>query len=215
MSASYTDIQPQRRSRKGLAIASLVLGVVSIPTLGLFVVGAITALAFGIIALNRVKKEPAIYGGKGMAIAGIITSAVSLVLVAVFAILAFVAMPRLLEGMEIARESAAIEHLRTIHYSQARFYGAKQRFGTLKELNETGYLDSRYVNGNPVDGYIYTSAAEVTQDTYCVQATRQAPSTASRDFNVTEDGAIRFIQSKNPSPVPHGEGTSLAAAGAQ
>jgi hypothetical protein len=45
MSVSYSDIQPQRQTRNGLAIASLVLGIISIPTLGLLGVGAITAPA--------------------------------------------------------------------------------------------------------------------------------------------------------------------------
>jgi prepilin-type N-terminal cleavage/methylation domain-containing protein len=137
-----------------------------------------------------------------------------LIVVAIIAILATVAVPKLLKSLETGRESAAVQTLRTIHNSQATYQGAKQRFGTLKELSEAGLLDSNYANGSPVSGYIYTSAAEVTQDKYCIQATRQAPSTASRDFNVTEDGTVRFVESKTPSPVPHGEGTPLAAAGA-
>ncbi len=213
MSADYSNIQPQQQARKGLAIASLVLGIISIPTLGLLGVGAIVAIVLGVIALGRIKKEPATYGGKGMAIAGIITSVVSLLLVAVFVI---VAAPMLLKrSLETARETAAIQTLRTIHNSQATYQATKERFGTLKELNEEGLLYSRYVNGTPVDGYIYTSVAEVTQDKYCVQATRHDPSTASRDFNVTEDGTIRFVESKTPSPIPHGEGAPLSTAGDQ
>ena len=215
MSADYSNIQTQPQMRKGLAVASLVLGIISIPTLGLLVVGAITALVLGIIALRRIKKEPAVYGGKGMAIAGIITSVVSLLLIAVFAYLVSVMLPRLLEGKETGRESAAIQTLSDIHLSQARFHAAKQRFGTLDELIEAGYLDSVYVKRSPLIGYIFTSAAEVTQDKYCVQATRQARSTASRDFNVTEDGSIRFVESNTPNPVPCGEGAPLSAAGAQ
>jgi hypothetical protein len=215
MSADYSNIQTQPQMRKGLAVASLVLGIISIPTLGLVGVGAITALVLGVIALSRIKKEPAVYGGKGMAVAGIVTSVVSLLMAAVFSILAAVMIPKLREGLVTGRESIAIQTLSSIHRSQAMFHGAKQRFGTLNELIESGYLDSRYVNGSQVSGYIYTSAAEVTQDKYCVQATRQEPSTASRDFNVTEDGSIRFSESKTPNPVPCGEGAPLSAAGGQ
>jgi len=57
MSVSYSDIQLQRQTRKGLAVASIVLGIVSIPTLGLLGVGAITAIVLGSIALNRIKIE--------------------------------------------------------------------------------------------------------------------------------------------------------------
>src|SRR5215475_14151315 len=109
MSADYSNIQPAPQTRKGLAVASLVLGIISIPTLGLLVVGAITAIVLGVIALGRIKKEPATYGGKGMAIAGIITSGVSLLLIAVFGILAAIAVPKLNENLRRGRETAAIQ----------------------------------------------------------------------------------------------------------
>ncbi len=137
-----------------------------------------------------------------------------LIVVAIIAILATVAVPRLLESLKTGRESSAMQTLRTIHNIQATYQGTKQRFGTLKELSEAGHINSNYVNGSPVSGYIYSSAAEVTQDKYCVQATRQAASTASRDFNVDESGTVRFVESKTPSPIPHGEGIPLAGAGA-
>ena len=63
--------------KKGLAIASLVLGIV-----GLFFFGLILgplAIVFGIISLNKVKKQPKVYAGKGMAIAGIVIGAIALV----------------------------------------------------------------------------------------------------------------------------------------
>src|SRR5262245_17107569 len=115
MSAEYSNIQPQPRTRKGLAIASLVLGIISIPTLGLLGVGAITAIVLGVVAIGRIKKEPAIYGGKGMAVAGIITSAVSFLLIAIIGIMAAVMVPQLLKSRQTNRESAAIQTLRTIH----------------------------------------------------------------------------------------------------
>jgi prepilin-type N-terminal cleavage/methylation domain-containing protein len=137
-----------------------------------------------------------------------------LIVVAIIGILAAVAIPRFLKTLETGRESAAIQSLRTIHNSQAQYQATKQRFGTLKELNEAGQIDLNYANGTPVSGYIYTSSPEVTQDKYCVQATRLATTTASRDFNVIEDGTVRFVESKSPNPIPHGEGTPLAGAGA-
>ena len=136
-----------------------------------------------------------------------------LIVVAIIGILAAVAVPRLLETLRTGRESAAVQTLRTIHNGQAQFQATKQRFATLKELNEANQIDTNYANGSPVSGYIYQSGPEVTQDKYCVQATRQASSTASRDFNVIEDGAVRFVESKSPNPIPHGEGTPLSGAG--
>src|SRR5262245_5032576 len=124
MASENSNIQPQSQTRKGLAIASLVLGILSIPTLGLFVVGAIAAIVLGVIALGKIKKEPATYGGKGMAIAGIITSGVSLLLIGVFGILAAIAVPKLLGSIKQKHEVITIETLRTIHNTQAMYITA-------------------------------------------------------------------------------------------
>lgn len=134
-----------------------------------------------------------------------------LIVVAIIGILAAVALPRLRENLKIGRETATIESLRSIHQSQAQFNGLRGgRFGSLKELSDAGLLEANYASGNPVNGYIYTST-EANADKYCVQATRQSSSTAFKDFNVIEDGTIRSVESENPSPLPHGEGTPIGS----
>src|SRR5262249_52573671 len=208
MSVSYSDIQPQRQTRNGFAVASLVLGIISIPTLGLLVVGAITAIVLGSIALNRIKKEPATHGGKGMAIAGIITSAVSLLLMAMFLMLSAIAIPKFYENIRHTRESAALNSLRAIHNNEMQFNTMNSRFTTLEELGEAGLLDKNYGNGIAVNGYVYSSSG-VSEKTYCVHAVRTAPAVASRDFVVCEDGIIHFVESKTPGLVKRGEGAPL------
>lgn len=66
----------------GLAIASLVLGI-----LGLFTCGttALIGLILGIIAMTKVRKSQGALGGGGMALAGIIVSAVFIFLIPIFA----------------------------------------------------------------------------------------------------------------------------------
>jgi signal peptidase I len=71
------------QTRKGMAVTSLVIGLVSVLTLGLFLVGALVGLILGLVALRRTQRNPAQYGGAGYAIAGITTSAVGLVLACV------------------------------------------------------------------------------------------------------------------------------------
>jgi len=208
MSVSYSDIQPQRQTRKGLAVTSLVLGIISIPTLGLLVVGAITAIVLGAIALNRIKKEPATHGGKGMAIAGIITSAVSLLLTAMFGILSAIAIPKFYENIRHTRESLALNSLRAIHNNEMQFNAMNSRFSTLEELREAGLLDQNYANGIAVNGYVYSSS-DVSEKTYCVHAVRNTPTVASRDFVVCEDGIIHFVESNTPGVVKRGEGAAL------
>jgi type II secretory pathway pseudopilin PulG len=205
MSSEYSNIQPQTQTRKGLAIASLVLGILSIPTLGLLVVGAIVAIVLGAIALGRIKKEPATYGGKGMAIAGIITSSVSLLLIAVFGVLAAIAVPKLLDNIKQQREAATIVTLRTIHNSQVMFTAANSRFATLNELVEARLIDQSYVSGDAISGYVYSSS-DVSKETYCVQAVRTGTSVAYRDFIVCEDGIVRYVETNTPGVIKRGEG---------
>lgn len=133
-----------------------------------------------------------------------------LIVVAIIGILTAVAVPKLLENLKAGRETAAINSLRTIHQNESLYNTMKGRFGTLKELNEASLIDSNYSSGNPVSGYFYT-ATEATADQYCVQATRSTASTAYKDFNVTEDGTIRFNESKTPGPLPRGEGSPIGS----
>jgi hypothetical protein len=61
----------------GFAITSLVVGIVSIFFAGIIL--GVVAVVFGLIALNRIRKDPERRNGKGFAIAGIATGAVGLV----------------------------------------------------------------------------------------------------------------------------------------
>ena len=78
--------RPPPQPQTGLAVASLVLGLVSI-TVGWCYVGMLTspvAIIMGIIALVQIKNNPTQYGGKPLAITGIVTGilyAVVLVLI--------------------------------------------------------------------------------------------------------------------------------------
>ncbi len=136
-----------------------------------------------------------------------------LIVVAIIGILAAIALPKLQENIKLGRETAAIKTLGTIHTNQAQFHVIKGKFGTLQDLNQLQLLDANYASGNAVSGYAYNST-EADADKYCVQATRSSASTAYKDFNVVEDGTIRFIEAKAPAPVAHGGGTPLSGAGA-
>jgi hypothetical protein len=62
------------RKKVGLAIASLVVGIIGFP-FG----GGILALIFGVIQLSRIRMQPNVYGGKGMAIAGLIIGIIGVI----------------------------------------------------------------------------------------------------------------------------------------
>ena len=62
----------------GLAVASLVLGIVSLVICWLGILTAVPAAICGHAALRAIKAEPTEYGGGGMAIAGLITGYIGL-----------------------------------------------------------------------------------------------------------------------------------------
>jgi signal peptidase I len=86
--------------RKGLAKASLILGIFSILTLGVLQLGAALSIILGVIALGKAKNKPTEYGGNSMAIVGITTSVVSLFTSAFASVLIvlFVVQPVKVEG---------------------------------------------------------------------------------------------------------------------
>ena len=65
----------------GMAIASLVLGIIAVPLCFLFI-PAVLAVVFGLIALSQLKSNPG-QGGQGQAIAGLVLGALSLVFIIV------------------------------------------------------------------------------------------------------------------------------------
>ncbi len=73
---------PRERST-GLAIAALILGIISIPTAFICVGGILGAVAviLGIVAAVRASGQPERFGGKGMAITGIVTGALGVIMI--------------------------------------------------------------------------------------------------------------------------------------
>lgn len=80
-----TQTAPQQQPTNGLAVASLVLGIVSVMFVWIPVVGllgtlmAIIGLVLGLLAL----RQP---GGRGLAIGGLVCAGVSLLITAVYVV---------------------------------------------------------------------------------------------------------------------------------
>ena len=73
---------PVQAQNKSLAVASMVLGIISI-TVGWFCLGPIPAIAgiiLGIVALSQMKKNPNHFGGQPFAWTGIITGGLMLLI---------------------------------------------------------------------------------------------------------------------------------------
>jgi len=123
--------------RKGLAVASLVLGLLSLPTLGLLGVGALLSIVLGIAALVKAREAPRVYGGKALAVVGIVCAAAS-VLVAPFVlgIVAAIAIPSLLRARVSANEAATLGDVRTVVSAQLAYAASNRgRFGSLECLH--------------------------------------------------------------------------------
>lgn len=141
--------------KKGLAIFSLVLGIISFFTFGLLGVGAIAGIILAAMAMGRAKREPWKYGGHGLAIAGLVLSIISLVTVVPIGIIAGIAVPNLLAARRAANESSAIYSLRVISQAEMAYQDAFQRYGTLQELAAQNLIDQKLGSGVK-NGYRFT-----------------------------------------------------------
>ena len=151
--------------RQGMAIASLSLGILSIPTFGCLGIGAVVSIVLGIVALTRANSEPHVYGGKGLAIGGIAAGASSLLLAVPLAgCVAAIAIPSFLRARVSANEAATLGDIRTVVSAQAAyqtasggFYGPPQCLAEpqhcLPEYSGPHFLDAKLASLEARHGY--------------------------------------------------------------
>lgn len=181
----------QTNKRKGIAVASLVLGIISLPTLGVLGVGALLGIALGVIALLRAKRQPLEYGGQGLAIGGIVTSVLSLVLAVPIGIIAAVAIPNLLAARRSANEASAISTMRRLIEAEQTFnatVGAGERYGNMVELRQSDLIDEKLARGFHND---YHFTLTVLDGSFAVSASPvKYPADGTRSFYLSSDEMI-------------------------
>ncbi|HEV7859611.1 MAG TPA: DUF4190 domain-containing protein [Pyrinomonadaceae bacterium] len=135
---------PEIKRKTGLAVTSLVLGIIGFFTFGVLGLGALIGTIVGIIALNKSKRNPEEYGGQGLAIGGIITNVLALLSVAPLAIILAIALPNLLASRRAANEASAIFVLKRIAVAENVYQATHSTgaYGTIDELFESGNLDA-------------------------------------------------------------------------
>src|SRR5271156_6858019 len=111
------DYNAMPPGRTGMAVTSMVLGVVGIVTgcLGIGLILGIVGLVLGIVALGNINREPHRYAGKGFAIAGIVTGICSMIFP--IPLLIAILLPALGKARELSNRSACGANLRGIMQS--------------------------------------------------------------------------------------------------
>jgi type IV pilus assembly protein PilA len=194
---AYNAWNQAEGEKKGLAIVSLVLGIVSFFTLGLLGVGAILGIILAVVALGKAKREPWKYGGRTIAIAGLVLSVTSLVTMVPVGIIAAIAIPNLLASRMAANEGSAVRSLNTLASAEMVYQSTagQGRYGTLQELELAGLIDSALASGVK-HGYRFT--IELTEGRELSGAGFQVigvpvdyRSSGRRSFYVDETSVIR------------------------
>lgn len=197
--ASYAS---SGQMKKGMAVASLVLGIISLPTLGVLGVGALLGITLGIFALMKAKRSPAEYGGRGLAIGGIVTSVLSLVFAVPIGIVAAVAIPNLLAAKRSANEASAIRSMRMLIEAEQTFLatsGAGERFGSMNELRAADLIDEKLAGGFYND---YHFTVRVLDDSFAVSASPvKYPADGTRSFYLSSEEMIIRAADKRGRPA--------------
>jgi hypothetical protein len=142
------------KPRKGLAIASQVIGILSFATGSFFLVGTVTSVTLGIIALRKARRQPEVYGGEQEAKDGLLYSTMSLATL----LIGLTIMPNFIISQHAARETAALREVQAINSAQIQYAIIKGHGGytDLRTLGEAGLVDSWIASGQK-GGYIFTS----------------------------------------------------------
>jgi type II secretory pathway pseudopilin PulG len=205
-SQTYEGYQPSYRAnshgqlKKGLAVASLVVGILSLFTFGILGIGAITGIVLAVVALGKAKRNPYEYGGQGLATAGLVTSILSVVIIVPMGIVAAIAIPNLLASRRAANEGASIATLRKIDAAEQTYQAVHQEFGTLDELGAADLIDHELASGERfgyrfkieiTPGYTAESGVSYTSAYHAVGIPLTYGSSGLRSFYVDDSGVIR------------------------
>jgi len=121
-------------AKKGLAITSLVIGIVNFFTFGLFGPGFILGIALALLALSRIRRAPYEYGGREYAVAGLVTSIVSVICVIPVLIIAATIVPNVLAARSMANERSGIYVIRQIASVEERYQIDNGDYASLEDL---------------------------------------------------------------------------------
>jgi type II secretory pathway pseudopilin PulG len=180
--------------KQGMAICSLVIGIIGFFTLGLLGIGAVVGIVLAGVALNKANRNPSEYGGKGFAIGGLVTNVLSIVIIVPIGIVAAIAIPNLMASIRAANEASSIRALRMISTAEVRYQEYHGKYGSLRELATDQLIDDSLGSGkwkgyrfsvNMTDGHPGEFGFEV------VAVPSDYSASGIRSFYTDETGVIR------------------------
>jgi type IV pilus assembly protein PilA len=196
----YYPRQPvgsQPKLKQGLAIASLVIGILNLLFLGIFGITIVAGIVISVIALKRVKHYPFQYGGRQLAVAGLVTNIVSVVILVPILMIAAIAIPNLLASRRAANEGTAINSLRKI-YTAERAYQLSRgagSYGDLTDLMREGMIPTELGSGTKSGYRFKVETVRDRGDGYpgfsVVGVPTEYGSTGRLSFYVDESAVIR------------------------
>ena len=128
---------PAQSKTSGLAIWSLVLGILSL--LCFSILAGIPAVICGHTAVSRIKRSGGVLQGNGLAIGGLVTGYLSIALIPLLGMLAAIAIPNFVKARNTAMTNMCINNLRRID-------GAKQTWALENKKDDSQTLTSQVLD---------------------------------------------------------------------
>ncbi|MGH9514995.1 MAG: DUF4190 domain-containing protein [Terriglobales bacterium] len=186
---------PSQSKTSGMAVASLVFGILNIFPL------SVVAIVLGHISLSRIKKSAGQIQGKGLAIAGLVLGYLGIAAIPLILIIAAIAIPNVLRAKIAANEASAAHSVRMVATAERSYAAQHPTEGftcNLADLNSAGLGDSDLLGGQK-HGYVFTlqnCSAETTGIPVTKFQVTAIPvslnSTGIKAFCADETGALRL-----------------------
>lgn len=194
-------MNPADQKTDGKAVASLVLGILSLTIF--WILAGIPAIVLGHISRSSIKSSFGRLKGDGMALAGLIMGYLSLAALPVILIIAAIAIPNLLRSRLAANEASAAGNVRTILTAAITYRTSHPDRGYPESLvvlssEEEGLIDPQLGSGQKA-GYNFfyelRHADSPDEAGFFIRAVPTVPrSTGVREYCAGEDGVMHYTQ---------------------